>query len=1339
MALMAQYAGLPEGAEIISQPQYAGLPAGAEIINRPTQPQASPAQSRGGVWDHIVGYAEEVAAGVNQGAETLQRKMFGSTSGTFAINAQWWRQKAQANGIDQNTVAAKVAEGVGQVPASLPEWLPTPTGVAVGTALAASGGYTQTDENGQQGGVVGALEGAAKHLAYRTVFKVIDAIPLAASLPGIVKSAFAPVASGAVMAGGTALEGGNANDVTAAAILGAVPAALGHTMKGKPEAEPAAPIEQPIDGTAPSSADPETVSKIKTSLVKSNVPEDVAQALAEKGAHIDTSNPQNVQAYTEALAEAKKIANPTIELDHNVATPGLRVKAADRDNIGTILHADHDAETADVHFVSPEGSEATVNLPFDQLSELHSGDKVVSSDILKALDQNTKANDRLSEPNSGYELSGDALKNFADQFGETVNKEFGDHSDNEGSLINLDRLNLGGRGRDIVKELGDLIRPQLEAKLGKDSGKLDNIINEAVKNIVKSNSRDTGVEFGKKMTEDVNSNMDLAVRTTMYRQALAHYTEKVSELASIANKQGADESDVALYHYYLQKLHDVQALDAQNARQIAWAMNARKLVVDGSGVDFNDLSKEDLAANPAMRQHLVDTMNQNGGYSEVQKTANDYLKAADLQQKIAVIKKANKASFLNVFNEFRSTNMLSSMFQASKHVTGEGMRILLEDGFENPIAAGWGKLLGSEDAISFRESLARAIGNVHGAVESFGRVFPAMKELPGFFQKSDTPFNAMVEAVNSVESWTDARGFNNGMSTRVIEGSGRKAMTSAYMKDIPFFNWSDGILRSVGESIGAKDTIADSMWNFVNLYGASARLLTFGRMKLTDTPFEYMGWNANAYGMAYKKAMEKGLNGQDATDYISNVVAHAKALRDGVQLPASETAPYRTDAKEINEASLKANLDRTWKGDMYGQMGQEMDRFMNNTLTGKVAKATAMPFFSTPMRLLEYGAQRSIATAWLTKQWRDDISGVNGTRARDLALAKVTMGSLIQGAALYLIQSGFITAQPTSNQKKGFRDAGILDFSIRIGDRQYQFNQLHPLGALISELAAPIYAWNTTKNNDAWERAGAVAGSVVDDIIGRDYLKGVMDLASAATDDSGKKLKSWFVRYSGSLVPYSGIANFAQEKLGDGVSRQVNSVGDQFLKAYAPTFLKPQLDSYGKEMADSDRVGHVRSAAMPDFNSARMEVVKHGIDLPQAPKMIDLAGGGASGFGYVLTPEDQYNYMHSLSDPAKGINMEQSLQAVVNSQKYQKLNPELQETVLKELVRLAHGQAKAFVVAQNSGDNAVVQTAKNKADGLKELFTTPGQDPKGNMLKFLTGYQSQRRDIMNAHGVQKAP
>ena len=43
------------------------------------------------------------------------------------------------------------------------------------------------------------------------------------------------------------------------------------------------------------------------------------------------------------------------------------VRADDRDNIGTVRHVDHDRDVALVHFVSPTGAQADVELPVDQL------------------------------------------------------------------------------------------------------------------------------------------------------------------------------------------------------------------------------------------------------------------------------------------------------------------------------------------------------------------------------------------------------------------------------------------------------------------------------------------------------------------------------------------------------------------------------------------------------------------------------------------------------------------------------------------------------------------------------------------------------------------------------------------------------------------------------------------------------------------------------------------------------------------------------------------------------------------------------------------------------------
>lgn len=88
----------------------------------------------------------------------------------------------------------------------------------------------------------------------------------------------------------------------------------------------------------------------------------------------DASKPK--PRFTDPLMEF--VAGGKETLMPSAMEPGTKVKAADRDNIGTIVSRNEADGTYRVHFVSPDGAEATVTLPANQLTPIKSKAKTTT-------------------------------------------------------------------------------------------------------------------------------------------------------------------------------------------------------------------------------------------------------------------------------------------------------------------------------------------------------------------------------------------------------------------------------------------------------------------------------------------------------------------------------------------------------------------------------------------------------------------------------------------------------------------------------------------------------------------------------------------------------------------------------------------------------------------------------------------------------------------------------------------------------------------------------------------------------------------------------------------------
>jgi hypothetical protein len=899
------------------------------------------------------------------------------------------------------------------------------------------------------------------------------------------------------------------------------------------------------------------------------------------------------------------------------------------------------------------------------------------------------------------------------------------------SLINLTRVEGTERQLAVHQKIGEMVREKVKERLGEDSGKLEDIMGRVNEAIIQANSKDTGIDFLKTADKASLDLSRIAVESQLVRQTAAKYVKMVDAAAEKANKTDATEADVLLYMHYKDMAAQYVALDAEIARQQAWALNARKIDATGEGVNLKELTTADLENNPALMDSLKADLEKAGGLKAFKEMANEHLKAADLQQKVAQVKRGVEPSFLNVLTETRGFSLLSSLYGRTRDTIHNILRPL-SDNIEHTMAAGISKLRGREaaEATTFKEAAMRWVGDWQGTLEAASKVSQTAKSLPTpelrrFFR---SPVDTLYQTIEHYEKFVDDRGFLHGKSKAVLEGVGRKYVRSEYIRQTAPGKAADTFLKGIGKLIHAEDSVRDATWKLVDLYGTTMRSLVYGTIKYVDLPSEYMGYNSEVYGLAAREAVKRGLEGEKFNNFVADIIMRTRALRDDIKLPDSATRSDRALVKQIHEAGMKRSLDRTLKNEFEGEAVKAVEGLVNHSAAGKILKLGVNQFFSTTARLVQFEMQRNIATTWMSKTMRDSLMGRRGAQAQDLATAKVLFGSMAHSVAIALVTEGILVGYAPSNQRKEFRDAGMLEYALNINGKLYQINQADPYGGFLSSVAAALYTAESTKNDTTANRAQAMFGAMLNDRLSRSWMKSLFDLKSAVDDKTGAGWNKYLMNFGTTFLPASGFISSTRDMFGNGEVRAAETFGERVAKLYHPESLDIAPDQYGKDRHTEDRFMGVRKSE-PKLNSARMEIVKHGIKLPDAPQVLSLIPG--SPYGHTLEPADQRKYMRSLAD--EPIKMEERLQEIVDSPAYKEQSAEVQKMMLQKMVEMSHQMAKALLFK----DEAVLQSAKNKAEAIGELYTNHTDTTwKGNWFQFLTGEKAVEREIMNRHGLK---
>jgi hypothetical protein len=230
-----------------------------------------------------------------------------------------------------------------------------------------------------------------------------------------------------------------------------------------------------------------------------------------------------------------------------------------------------------------------------------------------------------------------------------------------------------------------------------------------------------------------------------------------------------------------------------------------------------------------------------------------------------------------------------------------------------------------------------------------------------------------------------------------------------------------------------------------------------------------------------------------------------------------------------------------------------------------------LPFIRTPTNLIKFTAERS-PLAPMVKEWRKDFAA--GGARRDLAIAKVMVGSGIGAVIAELAEKGVITGSPPSddNQRRLMLANGWQPRSIKIGDQYYSYSRLDPFAMTLGTAADLATLGNGMTENEREENAALWMASVVSNLASRTWLSGVADALDALNDPerySGNFIK----RLIGSATVPTGSAQLARTI--DPTMREAPDIAS-YMQSRMPGLtdeLLPRRDVWGRPIVSEGGVG----------------------------------------------------------------------------------------------------------------------------------------------------------------------
>lgn len=313
-----------------------------------------------------------------------------------------------------------------------------------------------------------------------------------------------------------------------------------------------------------------------------------------------------------------------------------------------------------------------------------------------------------------------------------------------------------------------------------------------------------------------------------------------------------------------------------------------------------------------------------------------------------------------------------------------------------------------------------------------------------------------------------------------------------------------------------------------------------------DELFKGIARRMELSGQAIRKASKEGLKGQEAKDRAAELMANPT---DDMMLSALEYGRYAT---------------------FQSKLGPFASKIAAATNEYPILKLV-LPFVRTPTNLFKFFVERSPA-APLMREFRKDFMA--GGAKRDLAIAKVMVGSGMGAVVAEMAGKGLITGSPPKddNKRRLIEADGWQPYSVKIGDRYYSYKRLDPFALTIGAAAdfATLSDGMTDKQLD--NQAGIITSSIIGNLSNKTWLSGVSDML-AALDDPERFGSSFLKRLAGSMTVPTGVAQIARSM--DPVGRETPDIASAIqnrLPGLSDNLL-PKRDVWGQPIVSEGGVG----------------------------------------------------------------------------------------------------------------------------------------------------------------------
>lgn len=737
---------------------------------------------------------------------------------------------------------------------------------------------------------------------------------------------------------------------------------------------------------------------------------------------------------------------------------------------------------------------------------------------------------------------------------------------------------------------------------------------------------------------------------------------------------------------------------------------AGNILVGDDLVNLSQLMPEDLIDNPDARLKIEAAIDTAGGKKRILQQAEAILKADSMKD---INKKAkeilNKKPIIKALVEGRNASLLTSPWTAMTNFVSQAINQVLERITEG-VSVGVGKVIqlfkgDYAGRMTASEFTYRVMGDVEGMISSVTKPIVSRKDLDGidFKIKGDSLLETVTNLLKypqKVEELIQRTGLQQ---TRMnVEGFHKPALSTEQLKDTKVGKAIDKTASVLSQLLGKtvkldvdQATMRDLISDFLDAGFALQRLASFGMLELGDRPYASGGYYADLNGTLRRLGEARGLKGRQLKNFIAETKEQALMLRKfkqlsaydpKLELPEQLKKLSKQDFKLIDSLDVKAMKHGdylTWKDEFKDGLVKDIDKLLQRNPVLKFI----VPFYHTPMKILAKTSQYTPGLNLFSKAVREDLSGVNGARARDMALSRMIVGGTLYVIGWSLSAAGLITpTAKTPAQRRAMQEAGIPEHAIKVGDTWIDINKLDPAPSAFFGLMSDfvnILSDPDLTNDDASKVATAILLSITKNTLDKTYMKSLSDTLDAIY---GIGSGSYISRFVDTLIPFYGARKAVPSIKAFGLNpwyEENFKEARSLIEAVTNTGLD-SLDSYGKPSPNRTRFLGLDWRKGTD-SPIRKELLALGASLPKMPDTL---------YGVKLTPEQHWELRRMLDTEGR---LEDKLNKLVTSRAWDRYTTEKKKQLIDETYRKTRDRVRRqFLRKYPEIQQKVRQEAKRK-------------------------------------------